>query len=104
MSASRIHLIHVPQMLVDCGAVPNINQGRNTLIYAALWMHGDKFDFNKKQVQVHRARLRQIDIDIKEPYSGIFYSAEESRKLLGIPEERVRKNASKKNLKRISAE
>lgn len=96
MGAARIHLIHLPQMLLDAGAVSNLNQGRNTMLYAVLWMHGETFDFEKKQVQVHRARLRQIDIDIKQPYEGCFYSAEETRRILGLPEERLRKNARKK--------
>ncbi|WP_392559842.1 phage/plasmid replication domain-containing protein [Orbus mooreae] len=30
------------------------------------WMHGQTFNFNKKVVQIHRARLRKIGIDIMQ--------------------------------------
>lgn len=33
-------------------------------------MNGKVFDLNKSSVQEHRARLRQIGIDIKLPYDG----------------------------------
>jgi len=37
-------------------------------MYALQWMTGKaKFDFNKSAVQTHRARLRQIGIDIANP-------------------------------------
>lgn len=39
-----------------------------TATYAYEWMNGKRFDFNKSAVQDHRARLRQIGIDIKLPY------------------------------------
>lgn len=33
-------------------------------MYTILWMHGHTFDFNKRQLQQHRTRLREIGIDI----------------------------------------
>ena len=95
MTQEKIHLIHLPQKLVDAGIVDSLNQARTTMSYAVLWMCGQQFDFDKKQVQVHRARLRQLNIDIKEPYSGVFYAAEDTRKMLGLPLDRPRKNARK---------
>ncbi len=38
--------------------------------YVALWQCGQQFDFNKSAVQEHRARLRQLDIDIKTPFDA----------------------------------
>lgn len=35
-------------------------------MYAIQWSHGQIFDFNKTQVQTHRARLRKIGIDIAQ--------------------------------------
>lgn len=35
-------------------------------MYAIQWMHGQTFNFNKKAIQTHRARLRKIGIDIAQ--------------------------------------
>ncbi len=45
----------------------NTKAANTTTLYAIQWMHGHKFDFNKSQVKTHRARLRQIGIDIALP-------------------------------------
>jgi hypothetical protein len=45
----------------------NTRSANVTTLYAIQWMHGKKFDFNKTQVQTHRARLRKIGIDIAIP-------------------------------------
>lgn len=39
----------------------------STSNYAIMWMHGRKFDLSKSHIKRHRARLRQIGIDIAEP-------------------------------------
>lgn len=38
--------------------------------YAHLWQSGQNFNFETSAVKTHRARLRQIGIDIKLPYDG----------------------------------
>jgi len=45
----------------------NTKSANSTALYAIEWMHGKSFDFNKSQVKTHRARLRRIGIDIKQP-------------------------------------
>ena len=37
-----------------------------TASYYFMWLHGEKFDLNKRQVQEHRSRLRKLHIDIAE--------------------------------------
>ncbi len=41
-----------------------------TANYVALWQCGQQFDFKKSADQKHRARLRQIGIDIKLPFDA----------------------------------
>ncbi|SDH10313.1 Phage X family protein, partial [Pseudomonas flavescens] len=38
--------------------------------YVALWQCGQRFDLESSAVQKHRARLRQIGIDIKLPFDA----------------------------------
>ncbi|WP_407604761.1 phage/plasmid replication protein, partial [Pseudomonas aeruginosa] len=45
-----------------------------------LWKEGETFDLGKSAVQVHRARLRRIGIDIKKPYiEEVYASSDECR-------------------------
>ncbi len=56
----------ISDFLIKEGVVDSIRSANTTAMYAIQWMHGHFFDFNKKQVQVHRARLRKIGIDIAQ--------------------------------------
>jgi II/X family phage/plasmid replication protein len=46
-----------------CKSTASANATAN---YYFMWLHGQHFDLEKRQVQTHRARLRQINIDIAE--------------------------------------
>lgn len=57
----------ISEQLLSQGVVPTVRAANTTAQYALSWMCGRKFDFNKSQVQQHRARLRKIGIDIANP-------------------------------------
>lgn len=58
----------ISEHLVSQGICPNTKAAMTTASYALLWMTGRAdFDFNKRAVQTHRARLRKIGIDIANP-------------------------------------
>jgi hypothetical protein len=56
----------ISEQLIRCGVVDTTRSANTTSMYAIQWMHGQTFDFNKKAVQTHRARLRKIGIDIAQ--------------------------------------
>ncbi|MFQ1018192.1 phage/plasmid replication protein [Gilliamella sp. BG7] len=56
----------VAEQLIRCGVVDTTRSANTTAMYALQWMHGQTFDFRKSQVQIHRARLRKIGIDIAQ--------------------------------------
>ncbi|EMQ9995328.1 hypothetical protein N1H82_006593 [Pseudomonas aeruginosa] len=74
--------LDVPAMLLAKGVVSNSYAASTTAGHAALWMEGSPIDFTKSSSKIHRARLRKIGIDIKKPYSGEFYTAEQSREIM----------------------
>jgi len=54
--------------LISEGIVDSTKAANTTAMYALQWMTGKaKFDFSKSSVKTHRARLRQIGIDIANP-------------------------------------
>lgn len=57
----------IAEKLINSGVVDNTRAANCTASYAFQWMHGSCFDLEKSQVQVHRARLRAIGIDIGRP-------------------------------------
>lgn len=58
----------VAQELLAKGYAKTAKAAQTTATYVMLWRSGQGFDFNKRQVQEHRARLRKINIDIAIPY------------------------------------
>lgn len=56
----------ISERLISAGVVDTTRAANTTAMYAIQWMHGHTFDFNKKQVQTHRARLRRIGVDIAQ--------------------------------------
>lgn len=54
----------ISETLLNSGVVDTIRSANTTAMYALQWSHGQVFDLCKKQVQIHRARLRKIGIDI----------------------------------------
>lgn len=58
----------VAQQLLAEGICKNTKAAYTTSQYVSLWRAGQTFDFDKSAVKTHRARLRQLNIDIKVPY------------------------------------
>lgn len=58
----------IAQQLVAEGICKNTKAAYTTSQYVSLWRAGQTFDFEKSAVKTHRARLRQLNIDIKVPY------------------------------------
>jgi hypothetical protein len=58
----------IAQQLVAEGICKNTKAAYTTSQYVSLWRAGQTFDFKKSAVKTHRARLRQLNIDIKVPY------------------------------------
>lgn len=56
------------QLLRHC-VVDTVRAANTTAMYALQWMHGQTFDFKKSQIQIHRARLRKIGIDIAQRFN-----------------------------------
>lgn len=55
---------NIAERLLRSAVVDTTKAANTTAMYAVQWMHGQRFDFDKKAVQTHRARLRKIGIDI----------------------------------------
>lgn len=67
LQVEHMSLESITQKLISSGVCDNTKSANTTTLYAIQWMHGQQFDLNKKAVQTHRARLRQIGIDIALP-------------------------------------
>ncbi|HAU5823308.1 TPA: Replication-associated protein G2P [Citrobacter freundii] len=66
LSVNAMDFETISDHLVSSGVVETTRAANTTAMYAIQWFHGHVFDFNKKQVQTHRARLRKIGIDIAQ--------------------------------------
>lgn len=66
LSVTSMDFETISEHLIIEGIVDTTRAANTTAMYAIQWMHGQSFDFNKKQVQTHRARLRKIGIDIAQ--------------------------------------
>ncbi|EAY7487401.1 DNA replication protein, partial [Salmonella enterica] len=66
LSVTAMDFDTISEHLIYQGVVDSTRSANTTAMYAIQWMHGHSFDFNKKQVQTHRARLRKIGIDIAQ--------------------------------------
>lgn len=67
MQVEAMDFLNISQQLISSGVCDNTRSANTTAMYAINWMHGETFDFGKTQVQMHRARLRKIGIDIALP-------------------------------------
>jgi len=56
----------IAELLKEEGVCKSVQAANATAGYYFMWLQGQKFDFHKTQVQMHRARLRKINIDIAE--------------------------------------
>jgi hypothetical protein len=70
LKVSKMDLETISQTLIrelDLGTLA----ANTSAFYAYQWMHGHIFDLEKSQVKIHRARLRSIGFDIKQPYDAV---------------------------------
>lgn len=66
LSVNAMDFETISEQLIRHGVVETTRSANTTAMYAIQWMHGHAFDFNKRQLQQHRARLRKIGIDIAQ--------------------------------------
>lgn len=71
---SAMNLQTLTETLISENICTNTKAANITALYAINWMNGQKFDLSKRQVQVHRARLRKIGIDISKPCNLAIFS------------------------------
>ena len=57
----------VADRLIAKGICANTHAANTSAMYVVKWMHGETFDLSKSAVKTHRARLRQLGIDIALP-------------------------------------
>lgn len=74
LKVSAMDLRTITQTLIEEGICENTKAANTTALYAINWMNGDTFEAHKKQVQIHRARLRKIGIDILKPCNLLLFS------------------------------
>lgn len=67
---TNFDVLTVADELVAKGIVDHRKAAMSTAGYVALWQCGQVFDFETSAVKKHRARLRQIGIDIKLPFDA----------------------------------
>lgn len=70
LQVPEMNILSIADKLVEKGICTGTRAANTTANYVFLWMHGQKFDLSKKQVQTHRARLRKIGIDIADEYDS----------------------------------
>jgi hypothetical protein len=74
LKVSHMNLQTISETLLNEHIVETTRAANTTALYALNWMNGQHFDMTKKQVQTHRARLRQIGIDIAKPCNLLTFS------------------------------
>jgi len=74
LKVSSMNLMTLTETLISEGICSNTKAANFTALYAINWMNGEKFDSSKSQVQIHRARLRKIGIDILKPCNLLVFS------------------------------
>lgn len=65
LKVTAMDIVSISEQLLLEKIVDTTRAANTTAMYAIQWMHGQKFDFNKKQVQTHAARLNRIGINIR---------------------------------------
>jgi hypothetical protein len=68
MTLDAHDIASISQELIKRGICSSMRDAGPTASAAYEWMNGATFDFDKRAVKKHRARLRQIGLDIKQPY------------------------------------
>lgn len=70
MSLNAFDTASVTQELINKKICASVQAAGRTASVCYEWMHGATFDFTKRQVNEHRARLRRLGLDIKLPYDN----------------------------------
>lgn len=65
LKVTAMDIVSISEQLIAEGIVETTRAANTTAMYAIQWMHGQVFDFQKKQVQTHAARLNRIGINIR---------------------------------------
>jgi len=65
IKVTKMDMHTIADTLINEGVCKDYRAANTSAFYVFNWMHGQTFDFSKRQVQEHRARLRRIGIDIK---------------------------------------
>jgi len=68
MTLDAHDIASISEQLMRLGICDSMQAATRTATYAMEWMNGKQFDFEKSSVKTHRARLRAIGLDIKNPY------------------------------------
>jgi len=64
LQVTSMSLESIADKLLRLDICHSTKSANTTAMYALLWMNGKTFESDKRQVQLHRARLRKIGIDI----------------------------------------
>jgi len=56
----------ISELLKEKNICKSTQAANSTASYYFMWLHGQSFDLQKRQVKEHRARLRKLNIDIAE--------------------------------------
>lgn len=65
LKVHSMDIVSISEQLLVERIVDSTRSANTTAMYAIQWMHGQQFDFSKKQVQTHAARLNRIGINIR---------------------------------------
>lgn len=65
LKVTAMDIASISEQLIHEGIVDTVRAANTTAMYAIQWMHGQVFDFSKRQVQQHAARLNKIGINIR---------------------------------------
>ncbi|MEN4750994.1 phage/plasmid replication protein [Pseudomonas sp. Ps21-P2] len=65
LKVTAMDIVSISQQLLAEGVCDTLRSARTTASYALEWMTGAQFDFKKRQVNEHAAKLNQIGINIR---------------------------------------
>lgn len=65
LKVTAMDIVSISQQLLAEGICETLRSARTTASYALEWMTGAQFDFKKRQVNEHAAKLNQIGINIR---------------------------------------
>jgi Phage X family len=84
LQVTAMELETIADKLLRLGIVTSTKAANTTTLYAMQWMAGKRFDLSNSNVRTHRARLRQIGIDIADACDISRHSPVQIRKAVEI--------------------